>query len=1088
MESLIAQAQDHEARHLWHEACDVYRKIIDQSSEAASRRVDVTEKLGYALYRWARQAESGEEFKARIEGAIRVYEQAYNLQGSDDTASKAGSFRCQAMLAYLKSRASSDPAEKKLLVSEAWELTKKSLEILAHLEKAAEYGRTYNELAEAALHLANLEREYSAEERVLMDAFELGEKSVRLLIGESPLELSRSYVLTAGWMDGIGYTILRDPEEQNRYHQNAKNYWKKALQISEETALLNLAGGGPDLGLGSDESLDTLGKALDYARKTGDRQFLGATLEGLSMHTSWKALGSENPEDSVRLLKQALQYAEDARKEYDALSYTSWAPPVLWTASPYADYYRLLARYETDIGKRRGLLEKSLETAPDQLKRAIDSGYTYAITTALHVFTNALTSLASIERDPKRKMKLLEEALRHSNEYILIIERLEPYNYWNRGEGQDKISNIKSELASLSDEQQAARLLQEAIQAKEASLKLGDDALRWVESAGSAGLITQIASKKFEYGDLLIRWRSHEDNYGTLRNASKAFEDAAKLHEKAGLPSRVAESYWRAAQAYDLLEDSHKASDAFLQASNNYKAAAQKLPQLEGFYEDHSTYMRAWSEIELARYHHGRQEHRLAKDDYEKAAELHRFAKPWSYLAQNYSAWADLENGEDLSRNEKSAEAVEAFERASELFAHSRATIQHQLGQIKDAAESQMAEKLVRASELRRDYCNGRITLEEAKLLDKRGDHLTSSEKFGHASEILSKIAQSLESEKERQEFKLISTISNAWGLMARAEAEDSPNLYAEASKLFEDARSLSPTEKSKTLALGHSRFCRALEAGTKFAETKDPELRMHATESLDSAAYYYLRADEPNASEYARATKLLLEAHSYMDDAGKEKNLERKSSLYLIAENLLKASILSFSKADHPEKEGQVRRLLEKARQDRDLAVFISLAFQTPPILSDTATFSTPKPTHERAVGLDRFEHADVQTRFRTERKELNVGEDLGIELELTNAGRGPAQLVRIEEAIPKGFQPKEVPISYRVEGSSLNLKGKRLDPLKVEEVRLVLAPTRRGRFTLTPRLVYLDESGRYKSHETGGVDIIVKELGIARWIKGPG
>jgi hypothetical protein len=47
------------------------------------------------------------------------------------------------------------------------------------------------------------------------------------------------------------------------------------------------------------------------------------------------------------------------------------------------------------------------------------------------------------------------------------------------------------------------------------------------------------------------------------------------------------------------------------------------------------------------------------------------------------------------------------------------------------------------------------------------------------------------------------------------------------------------------------------------------------------------------------------------------------------------------------------------------------------------------------------------------------------------------------------------------RVEDSYLNIKGKRLDPLKTEEVKLVLKPTVQGTFSLKPTVLYLDENG---------------------------
>jgi hypothetical protein len=41
-------------------------------------------------------------------------------------------------------------------------------------------------------------------------------------------------------------------------------------------------------------------------------------------------------------------------------------------------------------------------------------------------------------------------------------------------------------------------------------------------------------------------------------------------------------------------------------------------------------------------------------------------------------------------------------------------------------------------------------------------------------------------------------------------------------------------------------------------------------------------------------------------------------------------------------------------------------------------------------------------------------------------------------------------------------------------------------GTFSLKPTVLYLDETGKYKSHEPEPVIITVKELGIKGWLKG--
>jgi hypothetical protein len=320
---------------------------------------------------------------------------------------------------------------------------------------------------------------------------------------------------------------------------------------------------------------------------------------------------------------------------------------------------------------------------------------------------------------------------------------------------------------------------------------------------------------------------------------------------------------------------------------------------------------------------------------------------------------------------------------------------------------------------------------------------------------------------------------------MTRAEAEASPTLYFEASQLFEEAKEFGSSERIKMLTLGHSRFCKALEAGTRFTDTRDATLHDAVIQHLGSAADYYIKAGFQNASEYAKATKLLFDAYVHIGNAERETDPEKKTKLYTMAEKILQTSAGSFMKAEHPEKREQVLRLLEKVKEERELALSLSEVLHAPAIAS-TAVFSAPTPTHESAVGLERFEQADIQANLIVRQKELKVGEPFNLEIELVNAGKGPALLVKVNKVIPEGFELDEKPETYRVEDNYIDMKGKRLGPLKTEELRLILKPKVQGTFVLKPTILYLDENGKYKSHELETVTIMVKELGIKGWLKG--
>ncbi len=123
----------------------------------------------------------------------------------------------------------------------------------------------------------------------------------------------------------------------------------------------------------------------------------------------------------------------------------------------------------------------------------------------------------------------------------------------------------------------------------------------------------------------------------------------------------------------------------------------------------------------------------------------------------------------------------------------------------------------------------------------------------------------------------------------------------------------------------------------------------------------------------------------------------------------------------------------------------------------------------------MERFEHADIQANLILTKNDLKEDEDLNLGIELVNAGRGLAQLVKLQDVVPDSFTVRQPPKGYQMEGSHLNLGGKRLDPLMTEEINLVLKPNKTGRFDLKPRILYLDEGGKYKSHEPEPMRITV-------------
>jgi hypothetical protein len=1097
VEEILHQAEQLEKEYYWLRAADSYEKALKLLPEDDfPRKGETCERLGYAFYCAAFQAESNDEFRQRLHQAIANYEKAReHYQKLNEPKNTGIVLRCDAMNAYLGYWLASDVPEKKRMLNECWRLTKEALKSFEQTGDTSQCGRTYNQLSSSVVFGFPFEWDFQTRKTMIREAVEHGEQTINSLSSnEDSLELARAYARTALYLEVFALYFL-DANEKKANYQQARNYRARAKEISEDVALSELTwpifgSEGVFWGGAVDEAVPNLTKALEYGRKTKDKFTIGCALDWLAYHTSYKESASQDPDEHLRLHEAILQYAEDAKRHYFPISFTSPRDDDYWVEDVGARNFRFLASRETDVKKKQALLEKAIVAAREGLKRAETSEYIEVIMDEHHEFSLALEDIAQLERKTEEKKAILREAMKHAEESARIMENVQQFSYWNRAVYQANLASIRRRLAEVArDTPEEKNLIQGAILDLENVTRLGLTELSMAPSMGGTGAIVFFSgagNSRYTIGRHFNRLHEITSDREFLRKALEAFAKAVEYYQKIGLRSRIAECQWKAATTYDLLGEHLKAAENFALASDNYKSAAEKIPQLKVFYQDHALYMQAWQEIEKARHHHDRQEYGSAKEHFEKAAELHRSLKQWCYLESNYCAWAQVEKAEELSRSEQIEEAIKAFEQASQLFSETKKSLQIQISKIEDADEKQMAVSVIKATDLRHEYCTARITLEEARILDKKGDHYSSSEKYGAAAEQFDKMGQALESEQEQREMKFITTLSRAWQKMTMAEAKSSPTLYVDASQLFEQAEDFSPNEKTKMLVLGHSRFCRALEAGTKFADTRDQALHDVAVQHLASASNYYIKADLQTASEYAKATKLLFDAYAYMDNAEKEKDPDKKAKLYVMIERVLQTSAGSYTKAEHPEKREQILKLLEKAKEEQELAVSMTEALHAPSIVSATTAFASPSPTKEEAVGSERFEHADIQANLIVRQKELKIGENLSLELELVNAGKGSALLTKVTEIIPKGFELAEEPGNCRVEDSYLNMRGKRLDPLKTEEVKLVLKPTVQGTFSLKPTVLYLDENGKYKSHEPEPVMIVVRELGIKGWLKG--
>ena len=825
---------------------------------------------------------------------------------------------------------------------------------------------------------------------------------------------------------------------------------------------------------------------MDSCQGTRDRFLIGCVLERLATIAAEKAWGAEDSDARLHSYDEYLKLAREAGKEFSLISHVS---PIPWGDSfvgvPEAGYYANLALLESDLGKKRDYAERGLSFVREALRQALESGYPEVVMIARDVTDHVLISLAETEADPKRKASLLEEAIDQRTKSLEIHERYLPYSEWGRGWWQGPLGHAKLELAQLTQDPRLKEdLLKEGIRLEELSVELTSKPTSYGYSDPANVNLIELWRHKSIKGLSSLFDLTGRTEY--LERAVESTEAAFESYRKVNMHSRMAECSWKAASFLDILRKHMDSSEKFRLASDCFKAAAEDLPRLKALFTDYSQYMLAWESIERATYHHARQEYAQASENYREAAEGHKSTTRWSLLSANYFAWAQFEHAEDLSLVERSRDSMEAFKEAARLFGDSKKAMSGQMACLDNTEEKQMVKRLIDASDYVQRLCRARIALEEARSLDKEGDLRGASEKYGSAADMFLKIGQGLAADQDRNEINLIATLSRAWKAMAKAEAESSSELYEEAAHLFDNARNLSLGDKTKNMAMGHSRLCMALAAGLRYADTSDSALHVSATQNLDSAAKYYLKADLRSAAEYAKASKHLFDGYAFMNKAGAEDDQEKKTKLYTMAEKVLQASISSYEKAGQPGRMDQVLKLLARVKEERELAISMAEIFLAPDLVSASIAFTSPTPKHETAVGLDRFDHADLQVTLIVSPKELHVGQELSLEIELVNAGRGAAQLTKVEYVIPAGFDVIRKPENCRIEDSALNLRGRRLDALKTEDLKLMLKPTAKGSYRLKPRITYLDDSGANRTCDPAPIEITVKEMGVFGWIKG--
>jgi KaiC/GvpD/RAD55 family RecA-like ATPase len=1055
-----------ETGYKWLEIAKSYEQILKSVALAdSSLSAEYWQRVGLCYDYASRQASSIDDFKSLRRMSADAYERAAAFCGNESLQSHGKNAQCLANAEYVRSWLASDSSEKVKTLDKCRVLAKNALKVFKDAGNASDYGQTANLLSRCLIDRLYVSSTGEEIAEVSREAIENSEEAISVL---SKLE-SKEQILMAFSLASVEYWFVANTSEQEEERKSianksvayAENAVKVSCEVSNPYAKAAARWAGVLSTLYFTENIEC---ALQYAQEmqeqasiVQDNFFIGVAYYLIAHVIDWKVLSEANPDKRRQAYEEILKYSEAGIRHLELVFQDAIVADTY--LFPEQTYSMIASDYAVNLSEKIVYSKKAIAMGKKGLEFAIRSGAPEAMGSTLHGLSKAYYYHSNLEPRAEEKLEHLRNALGFRKEYIKVVRSAFPSNLWVLGVGLVYAAQIETDLSRTEkDEKNRANILEEAL----ADMQEGVSSCKnWLTSRPVPSLMASVAGFEDAFGGMLVEGYSLTAETENLKKANEVYNDAAEDFKKVDLPSRVAESYWKIARNLDAVNDYEKAAKSFENAFAAYKASAQRISQFSDFYLDYASYMKAWSEIEIAKRAHNNEDYELAMQHYEKTSQLLRQSKSWLYLSLNFYAWSLLEQAEDLGRKENNTESIEAFETAIKFFQESKRILSSKLSSLDKADERDLVKRLIEASDIREEYSRGRIAIEEAKILDKKGDHIASSDKYDEAATVFQKISL-IDSEQAGKEAKPLVYLCRAWQKMTSAEARGSPIMYEEAADLFKQANEHTFKESASLMALGHSSFCKALEAGTEFEITRSMSMYEEAVRHMDTAANYYLEAGFETTFDYAKATQRLFDAYVFMENAKRERDPTKQARNYSMAEKVLERASECFVKAKYHDKTEQVQRLLRKVKEERELALSLGEIFHAPSIISSTASFSTLSASEEKAVGLERFEQADIQAKLVQHETEAKVGSTVSLEIQIMNVGKQPVSLIRIENLVPHGFQLVSKPDYCQFEDMQLSMKGKRLEPLQANEMKITLKSFKTGTVEIKPRIVCVDWVGR--------------------------
>ncbi|MHA2295069.1 MAG: tetratricopeptide repeat protein [Candidatus Hodarchaeales archaeon] len=814
---LLERARDEEKKYNWIEASNLYQRVKKSflDEKMVEEAAKICKKQGFAYSRAARIAETTKDYAYHNKLAVETYREALILFSQINN--KAEMLECEAEAFYYSGIVAGSLLESKEISMRAYKLFIESSDNFSAVNDRESVARTLSQAAKAlesyyekTSEQDEIEQGYHEHKDIREKAWEFSRDVMNLQYLSNTL---RTIINT--WL-GVCFVVHFKKEKQ--WEEIARDILLKYDDVSRfiENSDDSNAKGEIYFSIGmaycsyglyfledmkqqrecADKGITFLERATLYARETKDKPLLLECLFYIDWWASWFG--------RFDILQERIIEDLDEIAEIGKVFVDSWTHVRFYTDFFPTFYYANMAqRGFFPVTQRKYFAEKACIFGKKALKTSIFgplSIWVYQMLSLSHSQLVVFTDLEKEQQEHVQKMVYFaEQALKSGERYRAGFARAAGYS---------SIYRANKTLAEIEKNEEA----------KIKWLSLAADAVkRYAEHAleGRAQVLIAYMRAGLLYEEIGMM----SGKNSTLLQAKESFLDVINESSERGFWFYCATAHEHIAHIEDRLHNHMASAEQYNKAREAYFAESLTTVDyspLKNQIQEKIDYTSAWILIEKAKDYHIRGEQLKAKQNYEKASEILNKLKGFNYEAQYYDAWALQEDAELFSMQDRVEEAKEQYERARNNFTSAMNTLDELIKQSSDRSEIERLESLLEVARLRQSYCSARINLEEARILRKQGDLLTSAEMFDLTASQFKEVLTLVKIEQEKGELKAVYYLCRAWGRMVIAEKKLDPDKFLEAANLFDEASVLFTDSKLKLLASGNTAFCKALEKGCK--------------------------------------------------------------------------------------------------------------------------------------------------------------------------------------------------------------------------------------------------------------------------------